>query len=138
MRVVALDHLVLTVRNIERTIAFYQRVLGMKPVTFGAGRKALAFGSQKINLHQLGNEFEPKAERPTPGSAGLCFLADSPLAEVLAHLQSLGVSLVEGPVVRSGAVGAIDSVYIRDPDANLVEIAVYRSEPASHRVPVTA
>jgi catechol 2,3-dioxygenase-like lactoylglutathione lyase family enzyme len=131
MQVVALDHVVLTVRNIERTIAFYEQVLGMKAVTFGTDRKALSFGSQKINLHQLGNEFEPKAEWPTPGSADLCFLADSPLAEVVAHLKSLGVSLIEGPVVRSGAVGAIDSVYIRDPDANLVEIAVYRSEPAS-------
>jgi catechol 2,3-dioxygenase-like lactoylglutathione lyase family enzyme len=104
----------------------------MKTVTFGAGRKALAFGSQKINLHQLGKECEPKADQPTPGSADLCFLADSPLAEVVAHLKSLGMSLVEGPVAQTGAIGVIDSIYLRDPDANLVEIAVYRSEPANH------
>lgn len=132
MRVVALDHLVLTVRDVERTIAFYERVLGMNAVTFDAGRKALAFGSQKINLHQLGKEFEPRADQPTPGSADLCFLADSPLAEVVAHLKRLGMSLVAGPVARTGAIGVIDSVYLRDPDANLVEIAVYRSEPANH------
>ena len=102
MRVVALDHLVLTVRDIEHTIAFYERVLGMKAVTFGAGRKALSFGSQKINLHQAGKEFEPKADQPTPGSADLCFLADSPLAEVVAHLKNVGVSLVEGPVDADG------------------------------------
>jgi catechol 2,3-dioxygenase-like lactoylglutathione lyase family enzyme len=130
MQVVALDHLVLTVRDIERMIAFYERVLGMKAVTFGPGRKALAFGSQKINLHELGKEFEPKAGQPTPGSADLCPLADSTLPEVVAHLSNLGVSLVEGPVERMGAVGKIDSVYIRDPDGNLVEIAVYRRESA--------
>ena len=94
-----------------------------------AGRR-LAFGSQKINLHELGREFEPKANQPTPGSADLCFLADATLSEVLAHLNRLGVSLVEGPVERTGAGGKIDSVYLRDPDANLVEIAVYRSESA--------
>jgi catechol 2,3-dioxygenase-like lactoylglutathione lyase family enzyme len=138
MRIVTLDHLVLTVRDIERTIAFYERVLGMKAVTFGAGRKALTFGSQKINLHQLGNGFEPKADQPTPGSADLCLLADSPLAEVVAHLKRLGVSVVEGPVTRIGAVGAIDSVYIRDPDANLIEIAVYQSNSAGGSGPVTA
>ena len=130
MRVVALDHLVLTVRDITRTCAFYESVLGMKTVAFGAGRTALAFGVQKINLHEVGKEFEPKANRPTPGSADLCFLADSALAEVVAHLKRLGVSLVEGPVERTGAAGTIDSVYIRDPDANLVEIAVYQSARA--------
>ena len=130
MRVIALDHLVLTVRNIERTCEFYERVLGMKTVTFAAGRKALAFGSQKINLHEVGKEFEPKASQPTPGSADFCLLADSPLAEVAAHLNRLGVNLVEGPGGRTGAVGLIDSVYIRDPDANLVEIAVYRNAAA--------
>jgi catechol 2,3-dioxygenase-like lactoylglutathione lyase family enzyme len=132
MRIAALDHLVLTVRDVEQTIAFYQRVLGMTPVTFGSGRRALAFGSQKINLHQLGKEFEPKAGRATAGSADFCLLSASPLAEVVAELQSLGVNLVAGPVQRTGAVGTLDSVYIRDPDDNLIEIAVYRSESADH------
>src|SRR5262249_17463522 len=125
MRVVSLDHLVLTVRSVEATCAFYAAALGMEVVTFGEGRKALAFGSQKINLHQQGNEFEPKAGRPTPGSADLCFVTDIPLAEVVGHLTALGVPVVEGPVARTGAVGPIRSVYLRDPDGNLVEVAVY-------------
>jgi catechol 2,3-dioxygenase-like lactoylglutathione lyase family enzyme len=125
MRVVALDHLVLTVRNIEVTCAFYVGVLGMEVVTFGEGRKALVFGSQKINLHEQGNEFEPKAGQPTPGSADLCFITDSPLSQVVKHLNSLGVPILEGPVVRTGAVGPIQSVYFRDPDANLIEVSVY-------------
>jgi catechol 2,3-dioxygenase-like lactoylglutathione lyase family enzyme len=129
MRVAALDHIVLTVRDIKRTCAFYESALGMKGLTFGAGRKALVFGSQKINLHEHGKEFEPKAERPTPGSADFCLLTDSTLAEVVAELNRLGVSLVEGPVLRTGAVGEMDSVYIRDPDGNLVEVAVYTAEP---------
>jgi catechol 2,3-dioxygenase-like lactoylglutathione lyase family enzyme len=124
MRVVSLDHLVLTVRSVEATCAFYASVLGMEVVTFGEGRKALAFGSQKINLHQQGREFEPKAGQPTPGSADLCFHTDTTFDEVTDHLNSLGVPILEGPVARTGAVGPIHSVYIRDPDGNLVEIAV--------------
>lgn len=129
MRVVALDHLVLTVRDIARTSEFYQRILGMKAVVYGSGRTALCFGSQKINLHELGKEFEPKADRPTPGSADLCLLVDSPLAEVVAQLQRLGVELAAGSTERTGAVGTMHSVYIRDPDLNLVEIAVYDATP---------
>src|ERR1700722_9178179 len=106
MRVVSLDHLVLTVRSIEATCAFYAKVLGMEGITFGEGRKALAFGSEKINLHEQGKEFEPKAGQPTPGSADLCFIADAPLTEVIEHLNSLGVPILEGPVARTGAVGA--------------------------------
>ena len=124
MRVRALDHLVLTVRSIETTCAFYSSVLGMEVVTFGEGRKALAFGSQKINLHERGKEFEPKAGQPTPGSADFCFLTDAPLAEVVEHLNSLGVLILEGPVARTGAGGPIRSVYFRDPDANLIEVSV--------------
>jgi catechol 2,3-dioxygenase-like lactoylglutathione lyase family enzyme len=125
MRVVSLDHLVLTVRNIEATCAFYASVLGMEIVTFGAGRKALAFGSQKINVHEQGKEFEPKAGQPMPGSSDLCFITDAPLSEVIEHLNSLGVAILEGPVARTGAVGPIKSVYFRDPDANLIEVSVY-------------
>jgi catechol 2,3-dioxygenase-like lactoylglutathione lyase family enzyme len=131
MRVVSLDHLVLTVRSVEATCSFYTRVLGMSVVTFDEGRKALAFGSQKMNLHEQGKEFEPKAERPTPGSADLCFLTDVPLAEVVGHLEALGVPLVAGPVGRTGAVGPIRSVYFRDPDGNLIEVSVPAQEPGA-------
>jgi catechol 2,3-dioxygenase-like lactoylglutathione lyase family enzyme len=115
---------VLTVRSIEATCAFYASVLGMEVVTYGEGRKALAFGSQKINLHERGKEFEPKAERPTPGSADLCFLTEARLSEVVEHLNSLGVPILEAPVARTGAAGPIRSVYIRDPDANLIDVSV--------------
>ncbi|MEO0758726.1 MAG: VOC family protein [Cyanobacteria bacterium J06648_16] len=118
-----LDHLVLTVQNIDRTCEFYSQVLGMKVITFGAGRKALKFGNQKINLHQAGKEFEPKAAQPTPGSADLCFLTQTPLEEVISHLESCSVEILDGPVQRTGAIGLIMSVYIRDLDKNLVEIA---------------
>lgn len=128
MRVERLDHLVLTVADIDASCAFYQRVLGMQVVTFGQGRKALAFGQQKINLHCHGAEFEPKALRPTPGSADLCLLVSTPLAEVMAHLQRCAVAIEEGPVPRTGATGALLSVYIRDPDRNLIELANLQEE----------
>ena len=127
MKITHLDHLVLTVKSIETTCAFYSQVLGMEIVTFGQNRKALAFGSQKINLHEHGREFEPKAERPTPGSADLCFITPTPMAEVITHLQACGVALLEGPVERIGAVGPMTSVYFRDPDLNLIEIANYEA-----------
>ncbi|MET0090872.1 MAG: VOC family protein [Candidatus Thiodiazotropha sp.] len=123
MRLQQLDHLVLTVRNIEVSCDFYSRVLGMEVITFAGGRKALKFGRQKINLHVFGREFEPKAAQPTPGSADLCFLTDLPLAQVQSHLQSCEVSVCEGPVERTGANGPILSIYLRDPDDNLLEIA---------------
>lgn len=118
-----LDHLVLTVASIERTCEFYGRVLGMTVETFASGRVALRFGRQKINLHQAGHEFEPKAAQPTPGSADLCFLASTPLEDVEAHLARIGVAIEVGPVLRTGAMGSIVSVYIRDPDGNLIEIS---------------
>jgi catechol 2,3-dioxygenase-like lactoylglutathione lyase family enzyme len=123
IRVDRLDHLVLTVADVEKSCAFYHRVLGMSVVVFGAGRKALAFGRQKINLHAHGNEFEPKADRPTPGSADLCFITAVPLTEVVAHLSDEGVAIVEGPVERTGATGPILSIYFRDPDGNLIEVS---------------
>lgn len=123
MQIDSLDHLVLTVRDVEASCAFYRRALGMEVVTFGAGRKALAFGAQKINLHQAGREFEPKAERPTPGSGDLCFLTTVPLDEVQRHLAACGVTVTEGPVRRTGAQGPILSVYFRDPDMNLIEVS---------------
>ncbi len=121
-----LDHLVLTVKNIESTCEFYRKVLAMQVVTFGKGRKALAFGKQKINLHEVGKEFDPKAERPTSGSADLCFITQTPLKDVVEHLHSCGVHIIEGPVLRTGAMGAIESVYFRDPDLNLIEVSIYK------------
>lgn len=125
MNITRLDHLVLTVKNIEKTCEFYQRVLGMEVVTFGEGRKALHFGQQKFNLHEAGNEFEPKARTPQPGSADLCLITEVPIVEVVEHLERCGVPIEEGPVKRTGATGPITSVYIRDPDGNLIEIANY-------------
>jgi catechol 2,3-dioxygenase-like lactoylglutathione lyase family enzyme len=118
-----LDHIVLTTRDPERCIDFYTGVLGMRLETFGVGRLAFRFGDQKINVHVAGKEFEPKADRPTPGSLDLCFIAAVPLAEVIDRLRAAGVAIVEGPVPRTGAAFPIRSVYVRDPDLNLIELA---------------
>jgi catechol 2,3-dioxygenase-like lactoylglutathione lyase family enzyme len=120
-----IDHLVLTVRDIDATCEFYSRVLGMNNVAFGAGRVALTFGIQKFNLHQAGHEFEPKAKHPTPGSADICLIAAVPLAQVIAHLEVCGVPIIEGPTTRTGATGPLQSVYFRDPDSNLIEVSTY-------------
>ena len=120
-----LDHLVLTVANIDTTCDFYVRILGMKKVTFSGGRKALAFGRQKINLHPAGNEYDPKATTPMPGSGDLCFIAAEPIDDVIAHLNVEGVEIIEGPGERTGATGPINSVYFRDPDGNLIEVSNY-------------
>jgi catechol 2,3-dioxygenase-like lactoylglutathione lyase family enzyme len=111
------------VRDLEATCEFYSTALGMQVVTFAGGRKALAFGEQKLNLHLAGREFEPKADRPTPGSADFCLVTTVPLPEVVAHLESCGVKIIEGPVQRTGARGPLRSVYFRDPDRNLVEVS---------------
>ena len=128
MRVEGLDHLVLTVADIGRTCDFYERVLGMEHVVFGEGRHALVFGAQKINLHEAGREFEPKAAAPTPGSADLCFWTRTPLEGVFERLREAGVEVEEGPVKRTGARGPIVSVYLRDPDGNLIEVSNYRQD----------
>jgi catechol 2,3-dioxygenase-like lactoylglutathione lyase family enzyme len=120
-----IDHLVLTVQDLDRTLDFYSRVLGMEPVTFAGGRRGLAFGRQKLNLHQAGREFEPKALKPVPGSIDLCFISSTPLEAVIAHLQANGVKVIEGPVPKTGALGPMSSVYFRDPDGNLVEVSNY-------------
>lgn len=125
MNIERLDHLVLTVQSIPAACDFYSRVLGMEVVTFGQGRKALQFGRQKINLHERGREFDPKARHPTPGSGDLCFLTRIPLRQVIAHIRSCKVEILEGPVRRTGAVGLIESVYVRDPDENLIEVSNY-------------
>lgn len=125
MKIDHLDHLVLTVKSVAATCEFYSNVLGMEVVTFGKDRKALSFGAQKINLHESGKEFEPKADHPTPGSADLCFITKTPLNDVIEHLHQLGIEIIEGPVNRTGAVGRIVSVYFRDPDMNLIEASNY-------------
>jgi catechol 2,3-dioxygenase-like lactoylglutathione lyase family enzyme len=125
MQIERLDHLVLTVADIARTCEFYTCVLGMEVVHFGEGRTALRFGHQKINLHPADNIPGLVADRPTPGSADLCFITAVPLAQVTAHFQACGVPVVAGPGPRAGAIGTIQSVYIRDPDKNLVEISNY-------------
>jgi len=125
MKIERLDHLVLTVRSIEDTCHFYSTVLGMDIVFFEEGRRALSFGDQKINLHELGGEREPHAQNVHLGSADLCFIADTSLAAVMEHLQPFGVKILKGPVERTGAHGKIRSVYFRDPDGNLIEIGEY-------------
>jgi len=120
-----LDHLVLTVADIERAAAFYERVCGMRREITAAGRVSLHFGSMKINLHEQGKEFEPKAAHPVPGSADLCFLTRLPIETAKARLESLGVPIIEGPVARTGAQGPMTSLYFRDPDGNLIEVARY-------------
>ncbi|MDX8124387.1 VOC family protein [Janthinobacterium sp. GMG2] len=118
-----LDHLVLTTRDKAACIDFYTRVLGMRLETFGAGRQAFKFGAQKINLHEAGKEFLPKADLPTPGALDLCFIAAVPLDVFIAHLAALGIAIEEGPVARTGANWPIRSVYLRDPDRNLIEVS---------------
>jgi catechol 2,3-dioxygenase-like lactoylglutathione lyase family enzyme len=129
IRVDRLDHLVLTVASIDASCDFYASVLGMKVQTFSGGRKALSFGNQKINLHQKGHEFEPKATHPLPGSADLCFIAETAIGDVVADLEAAGVAVEEGPVERTGALGQMVSVYFRDPDGNLIEVSNYLTPP---------
>ncbi len=128
MYITKLDHLVLTVTDIHATTLFYTTVLGMKQISFGENRQALQFGSQKINLHQYGDGVEPHASHPTPGSADLCFITDIPLEQVIRHIQSCGVTIIAGPLERSGAAGRLLSIYLRDPDGNLIEISNHTTE----------
>lgn len=127
MKVEGIDHFVLTVRDVEATCDFYSRVLGMEVEEFEGGRRALKFGRQKINLHQSGAEFEPKAGKPTPGSGDFCLITGVPLESVVQHVRSCGVELVEGPVSRTGAIGRLESIYFYDPDGNLVEVSEHVS-----------
>ena len=125
MHIDRIDHIVITAFDLERTIDFYSKVMGMEPITFAGGRRGLAFGRQKINLHQSGREFEPKALKPTPGSMDLCFITETPLAQVISHLKSHGVAIAQGPVEKTGALGPMMSVYFRGPDGNLIEVSNY-------------
>ena len=123
MKVSVLDHLVLTVNDINVTKSFYRRVLGMKVIRFENDRVALAFGDQKINLHEVGKEVMPNARHATPGSADLCFITDVSLAAFVDYLNDLNIDIELGPVRRTGAMTDLESVYIRDPDGNLIEIS---------------
>lgn len=123
MQLDAIDHVVLTVRDIPASVAFYTRVLGMREEVFGAGRRALVFGRCKLNLHQAGREFEPKAAQPTPGAVDLCLIARTPLADIADQLAAQGIAIEQGPVERTGAQGPLLSLYVRDPDGNLIELS---------------
>ena len=120
-----IDHIVFTVADIEATVNFYTKVLGMTEETFGQGRKALTFGNQKFNLHQKGKEFEPKADHPTCGAMDLCLISEKPLEDIIKWLNECKVQITEGPIERTGATGKIRSVYFRDPDQNLIEVSNY-------------
>jgi catechol 2,3-dioxygenase-like lactoylglutathione lyase family enzyme len=125
MKIDSIDHIVFTVKDIDATCTFYAKVLGMEVVTFSENRKALSFGSQKINLQQVGRESTLIADKPTSGSADVCLVTSLALSEVIAHLKSRGVNLIAGPVERNGARGKMVSIYFRDPDMNLIEVANY-------------
>jgi catechol 2,3-dioxygenase-like lactoylglutathione lyase family enzyme len=123
-----IDHVVFTVRDIDATCDFYIRALGVTVITFDNGRRALQIGRAKINLHQVGHEFEPKAARPGPGTQDICLISTTPLTEVIGRLHDVGVEIIEGPVTRTGALGMMESVYLRDPDGNLIEVANYPTD----------
>lgn len=127
MNLASIDHIVLTVKDINATVHFYESVLGMTKESFGEGRVALKFGNQKINLHEYGNEFEPKADTPKPGSEDLCFISETSLEKAMEHVRNEGVAILEGPVRRTGATGPILSFYFRDPDRNLIEVSNYEN-----------
>ncbi len=128
IKVSHLDHLVLTVKDIDKTVDFYTKVLGMEKEVFKGSRVALKFGNQKINLHKLGAEFEPKAFNVKDGSADLCFIINTPLIEAINHIKSFEIKIEEGIVSRTGAMGEIESIYLRDPDKNLIELSNYKSK----------
>lgn len=125
MQLESIDHVVFTVTDIDSTCAFYSQALSMEVVSFDVGRKALHFGLCQINLHQLGKEFEPKAAHPAPGTQDICLVVSTPMVDVVDQIRSAGVDIIAGPVPRTGARGAMESVYLRDPDGNLVEVARY-------------
>ncbi len=118
-----IDHLVLTVKDIKASCDFYQNILGMKVISFAGNRKALQFGKQKFNLHEAGKEFEPKAKNPVPGAIDICLISDTPLKLILKKLEMLNIPVDDGPIIRTGARAPLNSIYIRDPDNNLIEIS---------------
>jgi catechol 2,3-dioxygenase-like lactoylglutathione lyase family enzyme len=129
MGIIRIDHMVMTVRDIDATVAFYEGILGFTHHVTTEGRHALSFGEQKLNLHRAGQEFEPKATAPTPGSVDVCLITTDQIEKVTEHLIASGVEIIEGPVPRAGAIGTMTSIYFRDPDGNLVEVARYDGTP---------
>jgi len=129
MKIARLDHLVLTVDNVDAAVAFYEDVLGMTALAFDEGRMALHFGDQKINLHEAGREIEPHAARPVVGSADLCFVIETPIEEAKQRLEARNVEVIRGPVAQTGALGPMTSIYFRDPSGNLIELARYGDTP---------
>jgi len=125
VRIERFDHIVLTVKDIDKTVRFYTEVLGMKMITFGENRKALTFGNQKINLHEKGKEFEPKAKVPTCGSADICFISNTRIETIKNEVEAKGIEIIKGIISRTGAIGKIRSIYLRDLDENLIEISNY-------------
>jgi len=125
VRIERFDHIVLTVKDIDKTVRFYTEVLGMKMITFGENRKALTFGNQKINLHEKGKEFEPKAKVPTCGSADICFISNTRIETIKNEVEAKGIEIIKGIISRTGAIGKIRSIYLRDPNENLIEISNY-------------
>ncbi len=123
MKIIGIDHLVITVKDIDETVAFYTRILGMTAITFAEGRKGLVFGAQKINLHKAGEEIMPHSQNPVPGSTDICFITETPMPQVISHLASCSIEILAGPLQKSGAAGPLLSIYIKDPDSNLIEIA---------------
>ncbi|MEM9772697.1 MAG: VOC family protein [Cyanobacteria bacterium P01_D01_bin.73] len=123
MKINKIDHIVMTVGSVDATCDFYLRTLGMDVVTFNKDRKALSFGKQKFNLHEVGKEYEPRAHRPTPGSIDICLITETPISEVANHLSAVNVEILDGPIERTGATAPIVSLYFRDPDQNLIEIS---------------
>ena len=128
MKIDRIDHIVLTVASVGATIEFYSRVLGMEAITFAGGRRGLAFGQQKINLHPAANPYPERAKVPMPGAADFCMITETPIDDVAAHLQSENVEIELGPVIKSGAMGELNSVYFRDPDGNLLEVSNYTDQ----------
>ena len=126
MEITHIDHIVLNVQDLKKTVQFYCDVLSMEKEVFGNGRVALKFGNQKINLHQAGNEFEPKAANPIPGSADMCFVTKTKLKVAMRRVRDKGIEIIEGPVTKAGAKGPIESFYFRDPDENLIEVSNYK------------
>lgn len=126
-----IDHLVLTVKNIEKTIAFYSTVLGMREITFGDNRKALQFGNQKINLHNAEQPIAPHAYRPTPGSADICFITDLSMTQIIDQLNTHKIKIIQGPIERMGAITQLISVYFQDPDKNLIELSTQQKDRRS-------
>ena len=125
MKIDRIDHIVLTVVSVDVTIEFYSRVLGMEPITFAGGRRGLAFGVQKINLHSAENPYSEKAQEPTPGSGDFCMITKTPMADVIDHFNAENIEIEVGPIPKSGATGSLISIYFRDPDGNLLELSNY-------------